>query len=132
MGVLTVRLIKATNLCDQDLFGKTDPYVRIELEQDNVFRDKDYGFQNSSTKQGELNPVWDETFNFNIPTLDNMVLTLKVMDSDVGSRDDKVGKCKIKLEHEGITESPKRIVKCVDRNLLKANGEITVDISFSE
>jgi len=38
MGVLTVRLIKATNLCDQDLFGKTDPYVRIELEQDNVFR----------------------------------------------------------------------------------------------
>lgn len=36
MGVLTVRLIKANNLKDADFIGKTDPYVKIELEQDNV------------------------------------------------------------------------------------------------
>ena len=36
MGVLTVRLIKASNLKDADFIGKTDPYVKIELEQDNV------------------------------------------------------------------------------------------------
>ena len=33
---LTVKLIKATNLKDADFLGKTDPYVKIELEQDNV------------------------------------------------------------------------------------------------
>merc|ERR1712130_525887 len=100
---------KATNLKDADWIGKTDPYVKLELEQDNLFRDRDYGTQISSTKQGEVNPVWDETFTFsNIPTLNNMVLSLKVYDDDIGSDDDKCGKCKVKLEHEGITSSPKR------------------------
>lgn len=130
MGILKVRLVKATNLADKDLFGKTDPYVRLELEQDNIFRDHDYGYQVSSKKRNELNPVWNEDFVFNIPTLDNMVLTLKVFDEDIGSRDDKCGKCKIKLEHEGISRTPKRIEKTVDRNLLRKNGKIVVEISY--
>lgn len=94
--------------------------------------DHDYGYQKSSVKQGELNPVWNEDFQFNIPTLDNMVLTLQCYDSDIGSRDDKCGKCKIKLEHEGITRSPKRIEKTIDRNLLRANGKIVVEISYHD
>merc|ERR1711915_374758 len=130
MGHLKIRLINATNLDDKDVFGKTDPYVRMELEQDNVFRDHDYGYQVSSTKHGDLNPVWNEDFEFNIPTLDNMVLTLKVMDKDIGSRDDKCGKCKIKLEHEGISRHPKRIEKTIDRNLFRSNAKIFLDVSF--
>ena len=35
MGVLTIRLIKASNLADEDMIGKTDPYVKLSLEQDN-------------------------------------------------------------------------------------------------
>jgi Ca2+-dependent lipid-binding protein len=94
-------------------------------------RDKDFGYQKSSIKNGDLNPVWNEDFQFsNVPDLDNMVLTLKVMDSDIGSKDDKCGKCKIKLEHENITSTPKRFVKTIDRNLIRANGTITVDISY--
>ena len=38
MGVLTVKVIKATNLADKDFVGKTDPYVEITLEQDNMVR----------------------------------------------------------------------------------------------
>mmetsp|Transcript_10207 Transcript_10207/g.21628 ORF Transcript_10207/g.21628 Transcript_10207/m.21628 type:complete len:133 (-) Transcript_10207:190-588(-) len=131
MGVLNVRLVKATNLKDTDFIGKTDPYVRLSLEQDNFLKDVDYGYQNSSKKANDCNPVWNEDFAFNIPTLDNMVLTLIVYDEDVGSRDDKTGKCKIKLEHEGISSSPKRIEKVIDRNLLRANGTIVVDVSYS-
>lgn len=131
MGILKVRLVKATNLKDTDFIGKTDPYVRLSLEQDNFLKDVDYGYQNSSKKANDCNPVWNEDFAFNIPTLDNMVLTLIVYDEDVGSRDDKVGKCKIKLEHEGISSSPKRIEKVIDRNLLRANGTIVVDVSYS-
>lgn len=112
--------------------GKTDAYVKLELEQDNMIRDVDYGYQKTSTKSGDLNPVWDETFSFNIPTLDNMVLSCRVMDADVGSSDDKAGKCKIKLEHEEISSSPKRITKTVDFNLLSSNGELVLDISFEE
>ena len=130
MGILKVRLVKATHLADKDLIGKTDPYVRLELEQDNLIRDKDYGYQNSSKKRNDVNPVWNEDFTFNIPTLDNMVLTLRVFDEDIGSRDDKCGKCKIKLEHEGISRSAKCIEKTIDRNLLRRNGKIVVEISY--
>jgi hypothetical protein len=34
MAILTVTLNKVTNLADEDLLGKTDPYVKFELEQD--------------------------------------------------------------------------------------------------
>eukprot|EP00531_Pseudo-nitzschia_arenysensis_P019955 CAMPEP_0116133236 /NCGR_PEP_ID=MMETSP0329-20121206/9997_1 /TAXON_ID=697910 /ORGANISM="Pseudo-nitzschia arenysensis, Strain B593" /LENGTH=132 /DNA_ID=CAMNT_0003627851 /DNA_START=271 /DNA_END=669 /DNA_ORIENTATION=+ len=132
MGILKIKLVKATNLADKDFLGKTDPYVKLSLEQDNIFRDHDYGYQKSSVKQGDLNPVWNEDFQFNIPTLDNMVLTLQCYDSDIGSKDDKCGKCKIKLEHEGITRSPKRFEKTIDRNLLRSNGKIVVDISYHD
>jgi Ca2+-dependent lipid-binding protein len=61
-----------------------------------------------------------------------MVLTLRVYDSDFGSKDDKCGRCKIKLEREGISRSPKRFEKTIDRNLLKANGKLIVEISYHD
>merc|ERR1711862_707255 len=88
---LTVNLIKATNLKDEDVSGQSDPYILFELEQNNMMFDQDMGEMKSTTKQNDLNPVYNETFNFNIPTLDNM------------------GKCKIKLEGLGLSESPMAI-----------------------
>jgi Ca2+-dependent lipid-binding protein len=131
MGILKIRLVKASNLADKDFFGKTDPYVKLELEQDNYILDRDFGYQISSTKKNELNPVWNEDFQFgNVETLENMVLTLRVFDKDIGSRDDKCGYCKIQLWKEGLTRSPKRIEKTVDRKLLKKNATIVVEVSY--
>uniref|UniRef100_A0A7S4AJI6 C2 domain-containing protein n=1 Tax=Pseudo-nitzschia australis TaxID=44445 RepID=A0A7S4AJI6_9STRA len=132
MGILKVRLIKSTNVVNKDLFGKSDPYVRLELEQDNYLKDRDFGYQVSSVKRNDLHPVWNEDFAFsNIPgTLENMVLTLKVLDKDFGKRDNKCGKCKIKLDKEGISSLPKRIEKTTDRKLLRSNGKIVLDISY--
>ena len=31
------------------------------MEQNNTFKDKDYGEQKSTVKDAELNPVWGET-----------------------------------------------------------------------
>mmetsp|Transcript_21930 Transcript_21930/g.52192 ORF Transcript_21930/g.52192 Transcript_21930/m.52192 type:complete len:138 (-) Transcript_21930:131-544(-) len=133
MGILKIRLVKASNLADKDYFGKTDPYVKLELEQDNYFLDRDFGYQVSSTKKNELNPVWNEDFQFgNVETLENMVLTLRVFDKDIGSRDDKCGYCKIQLSKEGLTRSPKRIEKTVDRKLLRKNATIVVEVSYNE
>merc|ERR1711865_800439 len=130
-GELTVVVVKASNLADKDLAGKTDPYVILELEQDNILRDKDYGTQRTTTKKGDCNPEWNETMTFNIPTLDNMELSVKVYDDDLG-RDDKCGKCKIQLEKEGLTESPKRVERVIDRNLLRSNGKIELLLSYSD
>jgi Ca2+-dependent lipid-binding protein len=93
--------------------------------------DKDFGYQKSSTKKNNLNPVWNEDFQWsNISDLENMVLTMRIFDEDFGSRDDKCGRCKIKLANEGLSRSPKRIQKVVDRNLIRANGTVTVDVSY--
>ena len=93
-------------------------------------KDIDYGSAKSSTKNDQLNPVYGETFTFTIPTLDNMVLTCTVKDEDLGSRDDKLGKCKINLEKLGLTSSPMDVEKVVDRNIISANGKLFLKLSF--
>merc|ERR1719510_1032163 len=100
MGKLTIHLQRITNLKDDDFQGKSDPYVEFELEQDNTFRrDKDYGEKKSTKKSNELNPVYDEYFTYSdLPSLNNMELTCKVMDDDMLTGDDKLGKVKIDLE----------------------------------
>ena len=52
--------------------------LQFELEQDNAFFDKDFGAMKSSKKKDEQNPVYAEDFHFNIPTLNNMELKVKV------------------------------------------------------
>ena len=131
MGVLTIYLDRVSNIADEDLLGKTDPYVKFDLEQDNFLKDVDYGYQKSSTKKDDCNPVFDETFTFNIPTLDNMVLACAIMDEDP-LKDDKCGKCKIKLEHLGITSDPMEVEKTFDRNIFTANGKIHLKLSFTD
>merc|ERR1712174_27240 len=130
-GTLKVHLHKINNLADGDWIGKSDPYVRFELEQDNLFFDKDFGEKKSSTKKDEQNPVYEETFTFaDLPGLNNMELTVKVMDDDMLS-DDKIGKCKIKLEDirfiPGIPYSSSWVV---DKNFFSANAEIYLSLTW--
>merc|ERR1739841_398309 len=88
-----------------DTIGKRDPYIKFSLEQDNMILDKDYGSKKSTTKKNDLNPVYCETFTFDIPSLNNMILKIRVMDDDIVS-DDKMGKSKIKLEKLGLSGEP--------------------------
>jgi len=131
MGVLTVYLDKITGLQDEDTLGKSDPYVKFELEQDNLFFDKDYGEQKSSKKKDDLNPEYGETFEFEIPTLNNMVLTCKVMDDDP-LFDDKIGKCKIKLEDMPLSEEPMGIDRVIDDNWFSKDAVMYLRLSYTE
>ena len=131
MGVLTIYLEKATNLKDEDHIGKSDPYIKFSLEQDNNFRDKDYGYQKSTTKEGNLNPVYEETFTFQIPTLDNMELEVKVMDDDIGS-DEKMGKSKIKLEKLGLSETPMSVEEKVYNRIFGKDSFVHLQLSYKE
>jgi Ca2+-dependent lipid-binding protein len=104
MGVLTVVLDKITNLRDEDGIGKSDPYVKFELEKDGWVFDKTLGKFTSTKKQNECNPVYGETFTFeDVPTTENMKLYNKVMDDDFGL-DDFLGKCGLNLEKMSLNE----------------------------
>ena len=131
MGVLTIYLERATNLKDEDKIGKSDPYIKFSLEQDNMFRDKDYGDQKSTTKKNDLNPVYEETFTFEIPTLNNMELSVKVMDEDIVF-DDKMGKCKIKLEKLGLSETPMHVDEKVYNRVFGKDSFVHLQLSYKE
>jgi Ca2+-dependent lipid-binding protein len=132
MGVLTVFLDNATNLADTDCIGKTDPYVRFDLKQDNWGPfDRDFGYQKSSVKPNTMNPVYHETFVWhNVPELKNLVLNVRIMDDDFGTRDDKVGSCTIQLDKLGLSQRPINVDKIVDRNIFTKNGMIHLKVSF--
>ena len=132
MGVLTVFLDKIINLVDTDLFGKADPYVKFHLEQDNWMFDKNFGKVTSTKKQGELNPVYKETFTFeDVPSLKNLVLRIKVMDDDP-LFDDKMGACKIDIEELGLGEEPLGVDRVIDNNVIAKDARIFLQLSYTE
>lgn len=95
--VLTVKLVRVSNLRDVDGVGRSDPYVKLQVKQDNWFFNRRYGKHVSSKKRNDLNPEFNEVFAFeDLPSLKNMVLQIRIMDDDVGI-DDAIGACNIKL-----------------------------------
>ena len=132
MGKIVIFLDKITNLCDQDTLGKSDPYVKFHLEQDNLVFDKNYGRKTSSKKKGELNPVFGETFEFDdVPSLKNLALNVKVMDDDPVF-DDKLGSCRIDLEDLGLSAEPVGTDRVVDNNIFTKDARIFLKISWHE
>lgn len=131
-GVLTIYLDRLSNLANKDLLSKSDPYVRLSLEQDNWIRDIDHGTQVSGRKTGDLNPVYNEVFHFNLPTLRNMVLKVKVMDDDGGfTSDDALGSCRIKLWELNLSRSPQSVERVIDRNAFSRNGKCHLRLAYS-
>jgi Ca2+-dependent lipid-binding protein len=135
MGVLTVLLEKIDHLSDKDGLGRSDPYVKFELEKDKLLFDKGYGKKESSKKRNDLNPEYNEVFEFDgVPSLNNMVLKIWVMDDDIGL-DTKIGYCEIKLEDLEITQDMGSSVSKViehKEGFFKKDAVIYLKLSFRE
>jgi len=133
MPELTVRLIKIINLSSDSRRDKADPYVKFELEQNNIFLDKDFGNMVSTSKTDNCSPVFSEKFVFHdLPGLDNMELKIKVMDRDPGLEDDQLGHCTIKLEDLNLEAIPTRIRRKVDDNWFGTDAYIFLALSYGE
>lgn len=135
MGVLTVMLEKIDHLRDEDGIGRSDPYVKFELERDKLLFDKSYGKKESTKKRNDLNPEYNEVFEFDdVSSLNNMVLKIWIMDDDIGL-DKKVGSCEIKLEKLDLTQDlGNTISQTVERKpgMFKRDAVIHIKLSFRE
>jgi Ca2+-dependent lipid-binding protein len=131
MGVLMVYLDKATKLTNRDLLSKSDPYCKIQLKQDNWIVDKNFGKCKSNTQMDNLDPVWGETYAFDIPSLDNMMLYIQVLDEDVGV-DQNLGSCTLPLDTLGLTETPMEIDRIIDGNTFHKDARIYLKLSYRE
>lgn len=79
-------------------------------------------------KKNDLNPVYGETFAFSsLDSLNNMMLYIKLMDSDTGI-DDRLGKASLALEGLGLTETPKEVVVPVN----KKKAKIYLKLSYTK
>ncbi|KAJ0710153.1 putative C2 domain, synaptotagmin-like mitochondrial-lipid-binding domain, C2 domain superfamily [Helianthus annuus] len=74
-GVLSVTVISAEDLPSTDLLGKTDPFVVLTM--------KKTGMKNSTRVVNEnLNPVWNQTFDFVVEDGLHDMLVVEVYDHD--------------------------------------------------
>lgn len=85
-GVMSVTLTFAQGLKDKDWFGRQDPYA--------IVRCGGQHFRTRTHVDGGKNPVWNETFSFNIINENSLEVT--VMDADVGP-DDFIGSAVVSL-----------------------------------
>lgn len=74
IGILHVKVVGATKLKKKDFMGKSDPYVRLKLTEDRLSSKK------TTVKRSNLEPVWNEEFNFVVKDLETQTLELDVYD----------------------------------------------------
>ncbi|XP_055324377.1 E3 ubiquitin-protein ligase Nedd-4 isoform X2 [Sitodiplosis mosellana] len=106
---LRIKIISGQSLAKKDIFGASDPYVRIDLNTING--DINIDSVLTKTKKKTLNPVWNEEFVFKVKANEHK-LVLQVFDENRLTRDDFLGMVEIPLanlpkEQENRAIAPK-------------------------
>ncbi|XP_046449094.1 synaptotagmin-7-like isoform X2 [Daphnia pulex] len=89
-STLTLIALKARNLKAKDINGKSDPYVKVWL----YFGDKRVEKRKTPVYKCTLEPVFNETFTFNVPweKIRECSLDVRVMDFDNIGRNELIGR----------------------------------------
>ncbi|XP_014785596.1 synaptotagmin-17 [Octopus bimaculoides] len=89
-GRLNVDIIKAKQLLQTDLVGGSDPFVKVTL----TINDKIIKCKKTTCKKNTIDPVFNESINFNVSPrqLANASLVVSVWDYNSKSKDDFVGR----------------------------------------
>lgn len=76
VGILHVKVVRATKLLKKDLLGLSDPYVKLSLSGDNLPARK------TTVKKKTLNPEWNEEFKISVKEPQSQMLHINVFDWD--------------------------------------------------
>ncbi|XP_005802095.1 synaptotagmin-1-like [Xiphophorus maculatus] len=89
-GKLTVVVLEAKNLKKMDVGGLSDPYVKIHLMQNGKRLKK----KKTTIKKNTLNPYYNESFSFEVPSeqLEKVQIAVTVLDYDKIGKNDAIGK----------------------------------------
>ncbi|XP_063944824.1 synaptotagmin-5 [Daucus carota subsp. sativus] len=88
-GVLAVTVISAEDLAPADVMGKADPYVVVSMK-------KTAAKNKTRVSNDNLNPVWNQTFDFVVEDGLHDMLILEVWDHDTFGKD-YMGRCILTL-----------------------------------
>ncbi|XP_059431941.1 synaptotagmin-5-like [Corylus avellana] len=76
VGILEVKLVQAKELTNKDIIGKSDPYAELYVRP---LRDR---MKTSKTINNDLNPIWNEHYEFIVEDASTQHLVVKVYDNE--------------------------------------------------
>ncbi|KAG8066460.1 hypothetical protein GUJ93_ZPchr0004g39451 [Zizania palustris] len=92
VGTLEVKLVQARDLTNKDLIGKSDPFAIVYVRP---LPDK---MKRSKTINNDLNPIWNEHFEFIIEDADTQNVTVKIYDDDGIQESELIGCAQVGLK----------------------------------
>ncbi|CAI9278049.1 unnamed protein product [Lactuca saligna] len=87
-GKLMLTVVKAHNLKNMEMMGKSDPYVVAFIRPLEKFKTK--------VIENNLNPVWNQTFHLTVEDRETQFAIVEVFDEDIGA-DQRLGIAKLQL-----------------------------------
>ncbi|KAM7356685.1 E3 ubiquitin-protein ligase Nedd4 isoform 4-T5 [Cochliomyia hominivorax] len=108
ISYLRIVVLNGKTLAKKDIFGASDPYVRIDLNTINGDINIDSFL--TKTKKKTLNPTWNEEFIFRVKPAEHK-LVFQVFDENRLTRDDFLGMVELTLanlptEQDGVVIEP--------------------------
>ncbi|CAN6182676.1 unnamed protein product [Urochloa humidicola] len=91
VGVLEVKLVEARDLRNKDLVGKSDPFAVLYIRP---LREKT---KKSKTINNDLNPIWNEHYEFEVEDISTQHLTIKVYDDEGLQASEIIGCARVDL-----------------------------------
>ncbi|KAL6839141.1 hypothetical protein ACP4OV_031032 [Aristida adscensionis] len=91
VGLLEVKLVEARDLKNKDLVGKSDPFAVLYIRP---LREKT---KKSKTINNDLNPIWNEHYEFVVEDLSTQHLTVKVYDDEGLQPSEIIGCARVNL-----------------------------------
>nr|CAD1840745.1 unnamed protein product [Ananas comosus var. bracteatus] len=130
VGILHVKVARASNLRKKDFLGKSDPYVRLKMSDDKVPSKK------TTVKHNTLNPEWNEEFKFTVTDPETQYLDLSIYDWEQVGKHDKMGTNVVHLRDLTPDETKTltlNLLKSMDPNdpeNEKPRGEIVLEAKY--
>ncbi|CAN6485289.1 unnamed protein product [Victoria cruziana] len=130
VGILHVKVVRAVKLKKKDLLGKSDPYVKLKLTEDKLPSKK------TTVKHTNLNPEWNEEFNFVVKDPASQALEFTMYDWEQVGKHDKMGMNVVPLkdlpedELKTLTLELLKNMDPNDRQNDKGRGQITLDVTY--
>ncbi|KAF8032429.1 hypothetical protein BT93_D1370 [Corymbia citriodora subsp. variegata] len=128
-GKISVTVVKANDLKNMEMIGKSDPYVIVHIRP--MFKVK------TKVVDNNLNPVWNQMFDLIAEDKETQFLTVEVLDKDIG-QDKRLGIAKlplIDLEPEVAKEVELRLLPSLDMLKIKDKkdrGTVTVKVLYHQ
>ncbi|KAF2619374.1 hypothetical protein F2Q68_00038348 [Brassica cretica] len=128
VGMLEVKLVQAKNLTNKDLVGKSDPFAKMFIRP---LREKT---QRSKTINNDLNPIWNEHFEFVVEDASTQHLVVRIYDDEGVQASELIGCAQIhlcELEPGKVKDVWLKLVKDLEiQRDNKNRGEVHLELLY--